>query len=120
MDAGSLGPAVGTRAGDLAAVSTAGYADSGWHQVSRMPATVLDALQQDGTYQNLYDGTNLRDDVPQDLYVQDWWYRTTFTAPAGHSTYRLDFPGINYRAEVWLNGAPHRRQRAARRDVRRP
>jgi exo-1,4-beta-D-glucosaminidase len=75
-----------------------------WHQVSRMPATVLDALQQDGTYQNLYDGTNLRDAVPQDLYLQDWWYRTTFTAPAGHSDYRLDFPGINYRAEVWLNG----------------
>lgn len=75
-----------------------------WHQVSRMPATVLDILQQDGTYQNLYDGTNLRDAVPQDLYLQDWWYRTTFTAPAGHSTYRLEFPGINYRAEVWLNG----------------
>lgn len=69
-----------------------------------MPATVLDALQQDGTYQNVYDGTNLRDAVPQDLYLQDWWYRTTFDAPAGYSSYRLNFPGINYRAEVWLNG----------------
>jgi exo-1,4-beta-D-glucosaminidase len=75
-----------------------------WHRVTRMPATVLDILQQDGTYTDLYYGTNLRDDVPQDLYLQDWWYRTTFTAPAGHTTYRLDFPGINYRAEVWLNG----------------
>ena len=43
-------------------------------------------------------------DVPQDLYKQDWWYRTTFTAPAGHTTYMLEFPGINYRAEIWLNG----------------
>ena len=42
--------------------------------------------------------------VPQDLYRQDWWYRTTFTAPAGHSNYTLQFPGINYRAEIWLNG----------------
>ena len=42
--------------------------------------------------------------IPQDLYKQDWWYRTTFTAPAGHTTYMLEFPGINYRAEVWLNG----------------
>ena len=26
------------------------------------------------------------------------------TAPAGHTTYQLEFPGINYRAEIWLNG----------------
>ncbi len=58
----------------------------------------------DGTYPDLYVGTNLLDDVPQDLYKQDWWYRTTFTAPAGHTTYVLEFPGINYRAEIWLNG----------------
>jgi exo-1,4-beta-D-glucosaminidase len=76
----------------------------GWHAVTRMPSTVLQALQADGTYPDLYVGTNLRDSVPQDLYAQDWWYRTTFTAPAGHTTYSLDFPGINYRAEVWLNG----------------
>src|SRR6478672_5733536 len=43
-------------------------------------------------------------DFPEDLYKQDWWYRTTFTAPAGHTTYMLEFPGINYRAEIWLNG----------------
>jgi len=41
---------------------------------------------------------------PQDLYKQDWWYRTTFKAPDGHAVYLLDFPGINYRAEIWLNG----------------
>jgi exo-1,4-beta-D-glucosaminidase len=38
------------------------------------------------------------------LYKQDWWYRTVFTAPAGYSTYTLEFPGINYRAEIWING----------------
>src|SRR6476660_1944075 len=60
-------------------------------------------VQEDGTYPDLYYGTNLAA-IPQDLYKQDWWYRTTFTAPAGHTTYLLDFPGINYRAEIWLNG----------------
>ena len=69
-----------------------------------MPSTVLQTLQDDGTYPDLYVGTNLIDNVPQDLYKQDWWYRTTFTAPAGHTTYTLEFPGINYRAEIWLNG----------------
>lgn len=85
-------------------ISTPGYRDDGWHTVSHMPATVLDVLQRDGTYPDLYYGTNLADKVPQDLYQQDWWYRTTFDAPAGHSNYQLDFPGINYRAEIWLNG----------------
>ncbi len=86
------------------AVSSPGYDDGGWHSVRRMPATVLQTLQDDGVYPNLYVGTNLRDEVPDDLYQQDWWYRTTFTAPAGHSQYLLQFPGINYRAEIWLNG----------------
>jgi exo-1,4-beta-D-glucosaminidase len=89
---------------DGAALSSPSYKGSGWHSIPRMPATVLQTLQADGTYPNLYVGTNLRDQVPQDLYEQDWWYRTTFIAPADHTTYQLDFPGINYRAEIWLNG----------------
>ena len=85
-------------------LSRAGFAGTGWHSVRHMPATVLAALEDDGTYPDLYFGDNLLKKVPQDLYKQDWWYRTTFVAPSGHSTYRLDFPGINYRAEIWLNG----------------
>ena len=89
---------------DGATVSRAGYAAPGWHKIRRMPATVLEALQDDGTYPDLYYGKNLLDEVPQDLYKQDWWYRTSFKAPAGHTTYLLELPGINYRAEIWLNG----------------
>jgi exo-1,4-beta-D-glucosaminidase len=89
---------------DGAAISTAGYDDGAWVPVSKMPATVLEILQEAGIYPNLYFGKNLRTEVPQDLYQQDWWYRTTFTAPAGYRTYQLNFPGINYRADIWLNG----------------
>jgi len=85
------------------AVSVAGYKDAGWHPIHRMPATVLEILQEDGVYPDLYVGKNLLERVPQDLYKQDWWYRSTFKAPAGES-YTLEFPGINYRAEIWLNG----------------
>jgi len=88
---------------DGAALSSTDYKAAGWHSIPRMPATVLQTLEADGTYPDLYYGTNLGA-VPQDLYKQDWWYRTSFTAPAGHTTYLLEFPGINYRAEVWLNG----------------
>ncbi len=89
---------------DGAVISAAGYDDTGWVQVPRMPGTVLEILQDAGVYPNLYYGMNLLTKVPQDLYKQDWWYRTTFTAPGRQQTYQLDFPGINYRAEVWLNG----------------
>ncbi len=87
-----------------AMLSLPDYDDSAGHVIRRMPATVLEILQEDGTYPNLYFGKNLLDEVPPDLYKQDWWYRTTFQAPAGRKTYQLEFPGINYRAEIWLNG----------------
>ncbi|MGA3199879.1 MAG: glycoside hydrolase [Halobacteriota archaeon] len=89
---------------DGAALSRSNYQDQAWHPIHRMPATVLEILQEDGVYPNLYVGKNLLENVPQDLYKQDWWYRTVFTAPAGGSAYTLEFPGINYRAEIWVNG----------------
>ena len=87
-----------------AAISQADFQDANWYAIHRMPATVFEILQEDGVYPNLYFGKNMAEAVPQDLYKQDWWYRTTFDAPAGHDVYLLEFPGINYRAEIWLNG----------------
>lgn len=86
------------------AVSLLDFDTANWHSVVHMPTTVLEALEEDGTYPDLYYGMNLLNNVPQDLYLQDWWYRTTFDAPAGKALYQLEFPGINYRAEIWLNG----------------
>ncbi|MGH9455303.1 MAG: glycosyl hydrolase 2 galactose-binding domain-containing protein, partial [Terriglobia bacterium] len=97
-----------TSANDLqlggAAISLLSYKDADWHSIRRMPATVLEILEEDGVYPNLYVGKNMAENVPQDLYKQDWWYRTTFEAPSEHAVYMLEFPGINYRAEIWLNG----------------
>jgi len=89
---------------DGATVSQLNYESRGWRPIRRMPATVLEILQEDGVYPNLYVGKNMLENVSQDLYMQDWWYRTVFTAPSGYSTYALEFPGINYRAEIWING----------------
>ena len=53
---------------DGATVSRADYTPgTGWHTVRRMPSTVLEALQDDGTFPDLYYGKNLLDEVPQDL-----------------------------------------------------
>lgn len=84
------------------AVSSPEFDASQWYEVPHMPATVLDVLQQDGVYKDLYFGMNLT--TPGDLWKKDWWYRTTFIAPAGHDVYSLLFKGINYRADIWLNG----------------
>jgi exo-1,4-beta-D-glucosaminidase len=98
-----LSPAGGLAA-DGEALSRQDFNDSAWYKVRRMPATVLEILRENGLYPDLYVGKNLRDEVPPNLYKQDWWYRTSFTAPDNRATYLLDFPGINYRGEIWLNG----------------
>src|ERR1700745_189348 len=87
---------------DDSIVSQPGFDSSQWYTVQRMPATVLQILEENGVYKNLYFGMNLA--TPKDLWKQDWWYRTTFTAPAGRDVYSLIFKGINYRADIWLNG----------------
>jgi exo-1,4-beta-D-glucosaminidase len=84
------------------AVSGAGFDTSSWYGIRRMPATVLQVLADNGVYKNLYTGMNLT--TPGDLWKQDWWYRTTFQAPPGRESYSLIFKGINYRADIWLNG----------------
>lgn len=93
------------KAGDSGAeISQVTYSSIGWYPIHSMPGTVLSILQEDGVYPNLYYGMNLLTEVPQDLWKKQWWYRTTFEVPQGATTYWLDFPGINYRAEIWLNG----------------
>src|SRR5438270_3810254 len=84
------------------AVSQPSFDASKWYGIREMPATVLQTLEDNGVYKDLYYGTNLGK-VPE-LWKQDWWYRTTFSAPAGREVYSLIFKGINYRADVWLNG----------------
>jgi exo-1,4-beta-D-glucosaminidase len=84
-------------------VSGPSFDASGWHAIRRMPATVLDALEGAGIYKDLYFGMNLTQKVPADLWQQDWWYRTSFEAPTAE-VYFLIFNGINYRADIWLNG----------------
>lgn len=89
---------------DGSLISQLSYDASSWHAIRSMPVTVLEALQEDGTYPNLYFGKNLTATVPRDLFRQDWWYRTVFVVPAEHKLHWLVFKGINYRAEIWLNG----------------
>ena len=103
------------------AISSIGFAPQGWHNVS-VPTTVVAALVKDKTLPDPFFAMNLRDfagvtypvggnfsniamqtDSP---YAVSWWYRKQFAAPADYKgkTVWLNFKGINYRANVWLNG----------------
>jgi exo-1,4-beta-D-glucosaminidase len=102
-------------------ISTAGFDAKGWHRTD-VPATVVGALVTDKTYPDPNYGTNLKSfpgmdyssksffanqDMPKDSPFRcSWWYRTEFTLPAEDEkkTNWLHFLGINYRANVWING----------------
>ena len=104
-----------------AQISTAGFDTKGWHR-SDVPATVVGALVTDKTYPDPNYGTNFKkfpgmdyssktffanQDMPKNSPFRcSWWFRTEFTVPTDgeRKTKWLDLLGINYRANVWLNG----------------
>jgi exo-1,4-beta-D-glucosaminidase len=106
---------------DGATVSRPGYAANDWYPAT-VPTTVLAALVADKVYSDPYFGMNLRsipgtkykiganfsnEDMPHDSpFRVPWWYRTEFEIPAdaaGKALW-LNFKGINYRADIWVNG----------------
>jgi exo-1,4-beta-D-glucosaminidase len=102
-------------------ISSLSYRPRGWYRATA-PSTVVGALVENGTFKNPFYGMNLRKLPgmtypiganfvhtamdPSSPYAVPWWYRTSFKVPAAmrgkHVT--LQFDGINYRANIWLNG----------------
>ena len=102
-------------------ISQPGLDTSKWHP-AEVPGTVVGALVGDKSLPDPDYGLNLKQfpgfdtnrhslfanaDMPGDSpYRCSFWFRTDFTSPAGSSKHSvwLHFLGINYRANVWLNG----------------
>ncbi len=102
-------------------VSMAGFAATGWHKTT-VPNTVVGTLVDDKTYPDPMFGLNLKklpgmdhpdktffanQDMPEGSPFRcSWWWRTEFTLrpPSTGNHFWLHFPGINYRANVWVNG----------------
>ena len=79
--------------------------DAKW-LVATVPGTVLTTLIDRGVYPDPDFGLNNLA-IPESLNKHDYWYRVEFPAPAAHAAGRrfaLNFGGINYTADVWLNG----------------
>src|SRR5580692_1450422 len=102
-------------------VSAVGFDVSKWHRTN-LPNTAVGVLVDDGTYKDPMMGTNLKSlpgmdystkhffamqDMPKDSpFICSWWWRTEFVAPADFAgkVQWLHLLGINYRANVWVNG----------------
>ena len=102
-------------------LSTIRYQAKDWYPVT-VPATAVAALIQNRIYVDPLYGMNLRSipgttyaiganfsnvAMPKDSpFAVPWWYRKEFTLPAsyGGKIIWLTFGGINYRADIWLNG----------------
>jgi hypothetical protein len=80
------------------------YNSANWYNAV-VPGTVLTTLVQQGVYPDPYMGLNNLV-IPDSLCRKDWWYRIAFTCPHAEANKQawLQFDGINYKADVWLNG----------------
>ena len=71
-----------------------------------VPGTILTSLVNCGYYPDpLYGLNNMA--IPDTLCRTDWWYRTVLPLPSGVKNKRIQLllNGINYKADVWLNGS---------------
>ena len=102
-------------------ISRPGFETKQWHN-AEVPGTVVGAQVTDKTLPDPNFGMNLKTfpgislggtepfsnrDMPADSpYRCSFWFRTKFASPAafGKKSAWLHFLGINYRANVWLNG----------------
>ncbi len=86
-------------------ISTPGFNAGAWY-VATTPGTVLTTLVDRGVYASPEHGLNNLT-IPESLNTQDYWYRSEFAVPADYRAGRhlfVTFKGINYAAEVWING----------------
>ena len=86
-------------------LSQPGYSDKDW-MIATVPGTVLTSYLNDGAIPDPDFGDN-QYAISDAFFCADFWYRDEFRTPAtqhpGEHTW-LNFDGINWKAEVYLNG----------------
>ncbi len=85
-------------------ISTLSFNAENWYP-AKVPTTVMAALVENNVYKDIYFGKNL-ENIPTEQFKCSWWYRKEFKHESkfADENVRLIFEGINYRANVWLNG----------------
>ncbi len=86
-------------------ISKPSFRAEGWYDAT-VPSTIVGNLVADGVIRNPFQGRNF-EKIPDSLFAKPWWYRTSFWLPAkkfSTSHVTLKFEGVNYKAQIWLNG----------------
>jgi len=84
------------------AISSPGFRADTFYKTS-VPSTVLHALVENKVYDSIYWGTNL-EKIDSKQFEYAWWYRKEFKVASTKLFSELQFDGINYKANIWLNG----------------
>lgn len=87
-----------------AAIAQAGFDARGWLPAT-VPGTILATYVANGIYPDAAYGLNNLQ-IPESLSHQDYWLRTEFIRPGSgaRGSQAITFGGINYAAEIWING----------------
>lgn len=88
-----------------AALSRTGYTASGWYKVS-VPTTIIAGLLANKVYDfDPFYGMNF-EKLKDPILDMPWWFRKQFTLPVTEKgkDVVLKLHGVNYKANVWLNG----------------
>lgn len=88
-----------------AAISSSTYKVENGYEIE-IPATIMAALVRNDVYKDVFFGDNLKK-ISDEPFQIPWWYRKTFEIgkDKNGSFYNLSFEGLNYKANVWLNGS---------------
>ncbi len=89
-----------------AEISSAKFKNGGWYAAT-VPGTVLTTLVNNHIYpEPLYGENNRPEIIPETLVHTSYWYRTVIEVPKAYKNQNiwLNFEGINYSAEIWVNG----------------
>ncbi len=86
------------------AISEEGFDVSGWYE-GVVPGTVMGALSDFKVIEDATFGINMKNMDPSQ-FQKPWWYRSTFKITEDDllKNVSLRFNGINYRADLWING----------------
>lgn len=85
-------------------ISQSGFSAEGWIPAT-VPGTVLTSYMRIGALPDPNYGDNQLQ-ISESFFNSDFWYRNEFTLPAGFGgqSFFLNFDGINWKANVYVNG----------------
>src|SRR4051794_1565887 len=87
------------------AISKQNFSTTGWYNVS-VPTTIIAGLLANHVYDfDPFFAKNL-EKISGPQFDKPWWFRKEFTLPASekNKTVTIRLHGINYKANLWLNG----------------